>query len=461
MQPRFYSSLSRKVEDFKPIKAGKVGLYTCGPTVYDHVHIGNLRTYIFEDILRRTLKSNGLEVLHVMNITDVDDKTIKRSHDKYPDIDPKDALKKLTNEYEDLFLNDAAKVGIDLSSSKIVKATDHIDDMQKLIRQIPTKYVSNDGIYFDIEKYKNYGALIKLDRSHSHHRINNDEYDKDHVADFALWKIKTGGEPSWTFEIDGQNMEGRPGWHIECSAMSVKYLGQPFDIHTGGVDLIFPHHENEIAQSHSASNKPLASYFIHAEHLLVDGRKMSKSLKNFYAMDDILAKGIEPLAFRLLVLQAHYRHQLNFTWEALSGAQAFLNRLQAWADLQFQPNLGHKKDSGALYEKATADIRNALNNDLNTGQALAVLSGLANTAEQEGVDPKKLTPFLEQIDQLLGLGLSGRKDISDEVKLLIVTREEARMRGDWEKADDLRKKLLDQSIEINDTPHGPAWSRRS
>lgn len=461
MQPKFYSSLSRKVEELKPIKAGKVSLYTCGPTVYDHVHIGNLRTYIFEDMLRRTLKSSGLEVMHVMNITDVDDKTIKRSHEKYPGLDPKDALKKLTNEYENLFFKDAAKVGIDLSSSKIVKATDHIDDMQKLIRQIPSKYISNDGIYFDIEKYKNYGALVKLDRSHSHHRINNDEYDKDHVADFALWKIKTEGEPSWPFEIDGRNMEGRPGWHIECSAMSVKYLGQPFDIHTGGVDLIFPHHENEIAQSRSANNKPLANYFVHSEHLLVDGHKMSKSLKNFYAIDDILAKGIEPLAFRLLVLQAHYRHQLNFTWEALNGAQSFLNRLQAWADLQFQPNLGHKKDAGALYAKALVDIRKVLNDDLNTGQALAVLSRLTSAAEQAGVDPKKQTPFLKQIDQLLGLGLSGRKDITDEDKSLIIAREEARKRGDWEKADNLRIKLLDQSIEINDTPHGPAWFRKS
>lgn len=458
---KLHNTLSRKVEEFEPIHEAEVKLYTCGPTVYDHVHIGNLRTYIFEDMLRRTLASNGLNVLHVMNITDVDDKTIKRSQQKYPDIEPKAALKKLTEEYEKLFYEDMTKVGIDLSASKIVKATDHIDDMQELIRQVPTKYVAGDGIYFDINKYKNYGALVKLDRSHSHHRINNDEYDKDHVADFALWKAKSESEPSWAFEIEGQSIEGRPGWHIECSAMSVKYLGQPFDIHTGGVDLIFPHHENEIAQSRSAAAKPLANYWLHAEHLLVDGRKMSKSLKNFYILDDILAKNFDPLAFRLLVLQAHYRHQMNFTWESIEAAQAFLNRLRAWADLRFQANLGHKKTAADAYQPSLDKIRRATADDLNTSQSLAVLSSLANIAEQEGVDPSKLTGLLKEIDKLLGLGLADSQDISHDTKSLIVAREEARKDGDWTKADRLRKKLLDQAIEINDTPHGPAWFRKS
>lgn len=461
MQPRFYNSLSRRVEVFRPIKTGEVSLYSCGPTVYDHVHIGNLRTYIFEDTLRRVLKTNDYDVKHVMNITDVDDKTIKRSHQKYPTDEPSMALDKLTDEYEKIFYKDAGQVGIDLSSSKVVKATNHITIMQELILQIPTKYIGNDGVYFDIEKYKDYGVLVKLDRSHSHHRINNDEYDKDHVADFALWKAKGEGEPAWPFLIDGRNLEGRPGWHIECSAMSVKYLGQPFDIHTGGVDLIFPHHENEIAQSRSAASKPLAKFFIHAQHLLVDGRKMSKSLKNFYVLDDILAKNFDPLAFRLLVLQAHYRHQLNFTWEALDGAQKFLNRLQAWADLKFQPQLGHKKTAGNAYAPALQKIRQALNDDLNTGQAIAVLSGLADAAERGGVDIKKLQPFLKQIDELFGLNLSSRSDISAAAKKIITERETARKANNWEIADKLRSKLLDQSIEINDTPHGPVWFKKS
>lgn len=458
MQPRFYNSLSRRVEDFKPIKAGEVSLYTCGPTVYDHAHIGNLRTYVFEDTLRRTLKSTGLNISHVMNITDVDDKTIKRSRQKYPADEPNVALKKLTTEYEKLFYEDATRVGIDLSDSKVVKATDHISDMQELIRQIPTKYVGGSGVYFDIEKYKDYGVLVKLDRAHVHHRINNDEYDKEQVADFALWKSREIGEPAWKFEIDGQNLDGRPGWHIECSAMSVKYLGQPFDIHTGGIDLIFPHHENEIAQSRSATAKPLANYFIHAEHLLVDGRKMSKSLKNFYVLDDILAKNFDPLAFRLLVLQAHYRHQMNFTWEALEGAQSFLNRLRAWADLVHQPSLGHKRSSGSQYSASHQKIKQALVDDLNSSKALAVLSQLSLQAEHTGVDISKLKPLLVELDKLFGLSLSERKDISDELKVLIAMREEARKKGDWDRADELRDKLAHRAIELNDTPHGPVWS---
>ncbi len=456
---KLYSSLSHKLEEFKPIKAGEVSLYTCGPTVYDHVHIGNLRTYIFEDSLRRVLKSNGLRLRHVMNITDVDDKTIARSREMYPAEEPREALRKLTAHYEEIFYADADKVGIDLGSSKIVKATDHIADMQALIRQIPNKYIAEDGVYFDIEKYNDYGQLVRLDRSHSHHRINNDEYDKDHVADFALWKAKSGDEPAWEFEIEGKNLKGRPGWHIECSAMSVKYLGQPFDIHTGGVDLIFPHHENEIAQSNSASGKPLAKHFLHSEHLLVDGHKMSKSLKNFYTLDDIQSRGFDPLAFRLLVLQAHYRHQLNFTWQALDASQAFLQRLQAWADLKFQPKLGHKKDIGSSYAKTLGAIKETLNDDLNTGQALAILSSLVNRAEQEGVDADKLHLLLEELDSLFGLALARRSDISSAAKELINTREKARENSQWAKADELRMKLSAERIEINDTPHGPVWAR--
>ncbi len=455
-----HNTLSRKVEEFKPINEGEAKLYTCGPTVYDHVHIGNLRTYIFEDTLRRALGASGYRVQHVMNITDVDDKTIKRAREEHPKDNPMAALRKLTTKYEDIFYDDAQKVGIDLSSSRIVKATDHIGDIQELIRKIPNKYLGEDGVYYDIGKDKDYGALVKLDRSHEHHRINNDEYDKDHVADFALWKSSSESEPSWKFEIDGKNIEGRPGWHIECSAMSVKYLGQPFDIHTGGVDLIFPHHENEIAQSRAASGgKPLANYFVHSEHLLVDGHKMAKSLKNFYTLDDILSKGYEPLALRLLFLQAHYRHQLNFTWEALDAASAFLKRLQAWADLRFQPDLGHKKTAGSTYNDDLSKIKQALDNDLNTPEALAVLSGLAALAEREGVDVDKLQTLLQKIDELLGLDLANRQDINQAAKELIEEREQARKSKDWAKADELRARLGGQGVELNDTPHGAIWSR--
>lgn len=456
---KLHNTLTKKIDEFKPIKNGEVGLYTCGPTVYDHVHIGNLRTYIFEDMLRRTLKSEGFSVKHVMNITDVDDKTIKRSSEEYPNEDPKDALAKLTKKYEEVFFSDAKKVGIGLSDSKIVRATEHIRDMQELIKSIPNKYAGDDGIYYDISQDKKYGSLVKLNQSHEHHRIDNDEYDKDHVADFALWKLGNPKEPTWDFELDGKKIPGRPGWHIECSAMSVKYLGQPFDIHTGGVDLIFPHHENEIAQSRAASAKVLANYFIHGEHLLVNGRRMGKSLGNFYTVEDITAKGYSPLAFRLLVLQAHYRSQMNFTWESLDAAQAFLRRLQAWADLKHQPNLGHKKDAGHNHRNTLAKIKTALAGDLNTAKALVYVSYLAADAEVDGVDIPNLEAELKELDLLLGLSLSNRSDINNSQKALIAQRETARQKGDFSMADDLRQKLKDQGIEINDTPHGPIWSR--
>ena len=456
---KLYNTLSRQLEELKPINNNEVKLYTCGPTVYDHVHIGNLRTYIFEDTLRRTVKSTGYMVNHVMNITDVDDKTIKRSLHDHSTLKPNEALSKLTSLYENIFYEDADKVGIDFSQSKIIRATNHINDMQELIRRIPYKYTGDDGIYFDISQDKNYGTLVKLDRTHEHHRINNDEYDKDHVADFALWKTAEKDEPSWEFEIDGKNIAGRPGWHIECSAMSVKYLGQPFDIHTGGVDLIFPHHENEIAQSRAATSKPLANYFVHSEHLLVDGHKMSKSRANFYTLDDILTKGFDPLAFRALTLQAHYRSQLNFTWESLGAAQAFLQRLRAWADLKHQPDLGHKKDAGRNYDAALAEIRQLLADDLNTSQALAVVSQLAAQAEQEGADPTKLQALLQKLDELFGLDLANREDISESAKEIIKHREQARKNQNWPEADRLRDKLANQGLDINDTPHGPVWSR--
>lgn len=434
------------VEEFEPLVSGQVKLYTCGPTVYDHVHIGNLRTYFFEDSLRRVLKHESLAVEHVMNVTDVDDKTIARSRELYPDLEPKEALKKLSRHFELLFLDDAKKLNIDLSESKIVRATEHIAEMQALISDIDNKYLGEDGIYYDITKDEDYGVLVKLDRSHAHHRINNDEYDKDHIADFALWKMQSPGEPSWAFEIDGQDMTGRPGWHIECSAMSVKYLGQPFDIHTGGVDLKFPHHENEIAQSRSAGNRPLANYFVHGEHLLVDGHKMSKKLNNFYTLQDVMEKGYEPLALRLLFLQAHYRSQLNFTWESLEAATVNLKSLRAWADLVHQAS--SESDLQTIQDKLTA----ALLNDLNTPEALAALNEYSR-------GNKPTTNTLEQLDSLFGLELSQRPDITADQKALIAQRELARQQEDWEESDKLRDKLKSDGLELKDTDGTTVWSR--
>src|SRR3990167_430201 len=454
---KLYNSLTKKLEEFKPQTGNSVGLYTCGPTVYDHVHIGNLRTYIFEDTLRRALKLAGLKVNHVMNITDIEDKIFARA--KASGLSPK----QLTSRYEKIFFADIKKAGIDLNQSTIIRATDAIADMQQLITRIPSKYIVDDGVYFDINQYRAYGVFTKLDRSHKHHRINNDEYDKEHVADFALWKAKKTGEPSWNFKIDGKNIEGRPGWHIECSAMSTKYLGQPFDIHTGGVDLKFPHHENEIAQSRAATGKELASFFVHAEHLLVDGRKMSKSLNNFLTLEDVIAKGFDPIALRLLFLQAHYRSQLNFTWDSIGAAQTNLKSLQAFADLRFQTQPGATSTPDDYFTEQQESILADLSNDLATPTALAKLDKIIDLVGSSGVDPTRtlnqLNQFLEFLDLVFGLELLKSNDITPEQKQLITKREEARVSKNWAKADELRQQLKSQKIELNDTELGPIWYR--
>ena len=271
---RLYNTRTHSIENFAPLQDNTVRMYSCGPTVYNHAHIGNLSSYIYADTLRRTLKAIGYQVKHVMNFTDVDDKTIRDSHMKYPDDEPMVALTKFTVHYERVFLDEMAQVGNSVDDVTFVKATDNIADIQQLIRKLLEQgdaYVADDGIYFSISEYRKthqYGQLSHIDfNATDRQRINNDEYDKDHAHDFALWKAQKEGEPAWDFTLpDGSNMPGRPGWHIECSVMSVKNLGQPFDIHTGGVDLIFPHHENEIAQS-TAGNQPAeyANFFVHNE----------------------------------------------------------------------------------------------------------------------------------------------------------------------------------------------------
>ncbi|MDO8591918.1 MAG: cysteine--tRNA ligase [bacterium] len=474
MQPKFFNSLSRKVDDFKPIKTGEVSLYTCGPTVYDYMHIGNLRKFVFDDTLRRTLEASSYKVRHAMNITDV-------GHLVSDEDDGEDKLEKgakregktvweVAEHYIEAFVSDVSALNIlppnaHTGNGNYSRATDFVSEQIEMVETLIEKgyaYQTEQAIYFDVTKLPSYGELTGQSLSDKEVGARPDvvtDKNKHHPQDFGLWFFTVGRFVNHDMRWDSPWGEGFPGWHLECSAIIHAVLRDPIDIHTGGVDNIGTHHVNEMAQTEAAYGHKLANYWMHAEHLLVNEQRMGKSLGNFYTLADIKKKGYDPLALRLLYLQAHYRKQMNFSWEALDGAQAFLNRLQAWADLQFQPNLGHRKDAGALYAKATVDIQKALNDDLNTGQALAVLSRLANTAEQEGVEPKRLTTFLEQIDQLLGLGLSGRKDISDEVKSLIAAREEARMRGDWENADELRSKLLAQSIEINDTPHGPAWFR--
>ncbi|MEK9209470.1 MAG: cysteine--tRNA ligase, partial [Patescibacteria group bacterium] len=329
MALKLFNYLTKKKEIFRPLKAGKVGLYTCGPTVYDTAHLGNLRTYIFEDVLRRTLKANGLKVKQVMNITDVEDKIIKKMREE------KKRLKEITEPNIKIFFQDLKKLNIE-KAEVYPKATEHIQEIIKLIAVLLKKGLAykaeDDSIYFKISKFKNYGQLSGLKSKdvgrpyNDGRRISEDEYKKE-AADFALWKArpaKAGREPSWPSPFG----PGRPGWHIECSAMSMKYLGKTFDIHAGAIDLLFPHHENEIAQSQAATGKKFVNFWLEGEHLLVSGQKMAKSLKNFLTLKDIEKKGFDPLVFRYLVLTSHYRKKLNFTWNSLKAGQNALDKLK-------------------------------------------------------------------------------------------------------------------------------------
>jgi cysteinyl-tRNA synthetase len=468
---KLYNSLTKQIQDFEPAHQ-QISIYTCGPTVYERAHIGNLASFIYVDTLKRTLKLAFPDhsIKHVMNITDVDDKTIAASREKYPELDTLEALQKLTREYEGLFKQDLSELGISAEEITFVRATENIEPMQKLIKELLDAgfaYAAEDGIYFSIENYKHadkkYGQLVEITaQSTGQARVKNDEYDKDNIHDFVLWKAQKEDEPAWDFEINGQNIKGRPGWHVECSAMSVKELGQPFDIHTGGVDLKFPHHENEIAQSTANDGDLLARLFFHSEHLLVDNKKMSKSLNNFYTLEDIKNKGFDPLAFRLLVLQSHYQNQAHFSWDNLEAAQNRLRDLQQVADLQWQL----VPEGSDIYPHAIMSHKSGFNKyleeNLNTPAALTVISGLERAITASGISEASLQPFkalLLWFDDSFGLALSNRPDVQADQKILITEREQARKNQDWQKADELRTELEEQGIELNDTPHGPRWSR--
>ncbi len=474
-----HNTLTKQIQPLKPLNESIVSIYSCGPTVYDHVHIGNLSAFIAADTLRRVISAGGLETRHVMNFTDVDDKTIRRSRETYPELSPMDALKKLTAEYGELFLDDMRKIGNDTEALIFIKAADDntIEGMRRLIADLHAAgfaYIADDGVYFSIEAYKKagktYGQLVELSEANtSSERIQNDEYDKESAHDFALWKTQKEGEPAWEFELDGHDLHGRPGWHIECSVMSEAGLGQPFDIHTGGIDLAFPHHENEIAQSTALTDNPsYAQVFVHNEHILVDGKKMSKSLGNFYTLSDLVEKGVDPVAFRLLVLQSHYRKQTNFSFENVEAAH---NRLQHWkqiAVLRWQThdtlNDDNEKDSHDTSAKLLAARHaalEALSADLNTPEALRIIEEAFTLVENTNLDMvqhEALRDLIMFIDMTLGLHLqAATEDISDEQKQLIIARERARENKDWTESDRLRDELKTQGIGLNDHPSGTRW----
>jgi len=446
-----YNTLSHSKELFKEIQEGKVSMYHCGPTVYDSVHIGNLRTFIFSDILRRIFEYNGYDVMQVMNITDVDDKTIKRSKDEGV------TLQDLTEKYKSIFLEDIASLNI-LRPKKILDATDHISEMIEMI-EIMLKngnaYKASDGIYFKISTSKDYGQLagIKM-TSKTEERIANDDYDKDNPRDFVLWKFSNNeDEPSWPSPFG----KGRPGWHIECSAMSTKELGQTIDIHTGGVDLIFPHHVNEIAQSESVSNKQFVNYWLHGGFINVQDEKMSKSKKNFIKLNDLREEQISPLSYRYWLLTAHYRTQVNFTFENVKAGQTALIRLINQFIL-----LGH--EDGDINNEYKNSFNQATNDDLDMPKAISIVWSLL---KDKNISNKDKRATMLDFDKVLGFNLNeitktfkmsdsqNEEEPTEEIKALVEAREEARKNKKWDMADALRDEMLARGWNVIDSDSGP------
>lgn len=459
---KLYNTLGRTIQELKPLKKGEVKLYTCGPTVYHYYHVGNLRKSVFDDTLKRALILHGLNVNHVMNVTDVghltndadegDDKLQSRAAEEGKDV------WEVARYYTIHFVQDMAALNV-LAPSKMVAATKAIDQQIKMVQVLLDKgfaYQVEQAIYFDVTKLKDYGKLTgqKLDQKEVAARKDVvTDPDKKHPQDFALWFFTIGRFKDHQMKWESPWGEGFPGWHLECSAIIERELGDTIDIHTGGVDHIGTHHTNEIAQSEAAHDgKPLANIWMHSEFLLVDDKKMSKSLKNTYTLKDVEKKGFTPLDLRLFYLQAHYRTQQNFTWEALQAAQNRLQAIEAWADLQHQSKKATQKDLDFL-ELAKNELLAALANDLDTPRALSVLSDVMNASAPTN-------DFLEFIDAIFGLQLKDRPDITKKQKELITKREKARADKDFKASDKLRDQLLKDGIELNDTPDGTRWSRQ-
>ncbi len=496
MAPRLYNTLTRQAEEFAPLENNQVRIYTCGPTVYDYAHIGNYRTFVFQDVLRRYLEYAGFRVKQVMNLTDVDDKTINNAHAAGV------SLRDYTQKYIDAFEVDRDLLGLE-PPEIMVRATDHIEDMVKLVETLERKgfaYQSEGSVYFRVADFKDYGKLSKINLSGNRPgaRVDADEYEKDDARDFVLWKAAKPGEPSWPSSLGS----GRPGWHLECSTMAMKFLGETLDIHSGGSDLIFPHHENEIAQSEAATGKPFARFWLHAEHLVVNGEKMSKSLGNFYTLRDLIAQGHKPSALRYLLASVPFTKPLNFTFDGLHQAQKSIERLR-----NFRYRVTMEKfaegESAATRERARQArqaFEEGLDNNLNTAEALAAIFELVaeeNSAMDHGEfldgDREVVLDTLERWDRVFavlddqdfvklqrhglvwmkdeavaveaGIEVAGRNGhtqmlADEEIEEKIALRNAARRSGDYAKSDRIRKELMDAGIILEDTRAGTRWKRR-
>ena len=459
----FYNSLTRRQQEFLPITPGQAGLYTCGPTVYNYAHIGNFRAYMFEDLLKRTLLYLGFQVKHIMNLTDVDDKTIRGAQAAGC------SLNTFTQKYKDAFFQDIAALRI-LPADVYPAATEHIDDMIAIIATLFAKgiaYQADDrSVYFSIAKWPSYGQLVNIDHDQmrSGTRVKLDEYAKESVADFALWKAYDAddGDVAW----DSPWGKGRPGWHLECSAMSSRYLGPTFDIHCGGIDNMFPHHEDEIAQSEAANGCRFVNYWLHCAHLMVDGQKMSKSLGNFFTLRDLFAKGHTGREIRWVLLGAHYRQSLNFSVKALDDARAALQRLDAvrrrLTELVSAPDAGLAETAAAVSASESA-FRTGLEDDLNISAALAALFDFIREVNRL-IDERKLAgaaadsalALLDRLDSVLAVCTPDQDDtIPHAILALAADRQAARKAKDFARADQIRNELDAQGWVIEDTPKGP------
>jgi cysteinyl-tRNA synthetase len=475
---RLENTLTNHKEPFSTLHPGEVRMYTCGPTVYDYAHIGNYRTFVFQDILRRFLHSRGYRINQVMNLTDVDDRIIQNAAERGI------SIFEYTAKYIEAFKQDMNALSLE-PPEHLVRATDHIEDMVKLIEHLEAKgltYRSEGSIYYRISKFPEYGRLSKVDMSgiQAGARVDVDRYEKADARDFALWKAPKPGEHFWETRIG----PGRPGWHIECSAMAMKYLGDTLDIHTGGIDLAFPHHENEIAQSEAATGHPFVRFWLHAEHLIIDGEKMSKSLGNFFTLRDLLQKGHKPSTIRYLLASVPYRRQLNYTADSVQQAASSVERLRNFVARLKEGKFpaGSNPEMQKRAEKADADFEAGLADDLNTAVALAAIFDLVrdvNTAidhdEFRQQDVAHVLAAMKKFDAIfavlednddeklhaLGFKPSTQEISAQEIEALIGDRQKARQQRNFKRADEIRKQLEDRGILVEDTRDGGVrWKKK-
>jgi cysteinyl-tRNA synthetase len=464
---KFQNTLTGQLEEFRPLTEGEVRMYNCGPTVWDFAHIGNFRTSIFVDILRRYLIFKGYRVTHVTNITDVDDRIIQMAAQKGVSLD------EYTAPYLQAFWEDFDALGCQRPEIA-PRATQHIPEMEGIVRSLMERgcaYESEDSYYFRITSFPEYGKLSKINLAGNiagaSERVDTDKYDKEDARDFVLWKAqKSADEPAWATALG----RGRPGWHIECSAMSMKYLGETFDIHCGGVDLIFPHHENEIAQSEGATGKPFVNYWLHGEHLKINGESMSKSKGNYYTFRDLTRQGFTPAAIRYALLSAPYRKQINFTLDGLRGHEKTVASLQDFRArlTEARAEAGSNPALRSVAARALEEFTGGLDDDLNTSVALAAVHNLSrevNTALDNHAlradDQRDLLALISRFDSVLNIfGQPQREMLDAEIQALIDERQDARHRRDFARGDEIRDELAARGIILEDTRDGVRWKRR-